>query len=232
MARRSPTLDLEAALAGAFAAPSEDQEDHAAALDATSALLARRGLRNWSVDDVADEAGVGRATLYRHFGSRDALVQSAVTRDARRFFSDIATSVAARTDLSNLEEVVVEGLLAGLRLARRAPLGDLIRRDPAAAVALLSSEWFLTTATTALVDLYRAMAGLPGYGPGREQAEVVAEALVRLGLSFVLVPGPTADLDDETARRRLGAIVGPLVRGAIPINGTPAARLGASGENL
>jgi AcrR family transcriptional regulator len=232
VARRSPTLDLEAALAGAFAPLGADQPDHAAVLDATSALLARHGLRNWSVDDVADEAGLGRATLYRHFGSRDALVQAAVTRDARRFFSDIAASVGARCDLSNLEEVVVEGLLAGLRLARSAPLGDLIRRDPAAAVALLSSEWLLATATTALVDLYQAMAGLPGSGAGGDRAEVMAEALVRLGLSFVLVPGPTADLDDEAARHRLRAIVGPLVRGAIPINGTPAARLGASGETL
>ena len=53
-------------------------------LDAASASFYREGIRAVGVDAVIAEAGVAKATLYRHFPSKDALVLAFLERrDAR-----------------------------------------------------------------------------------------------------------------------------------------------------
>jgi AcrR family transcriptional regulator len=42
-------------------------------LDTAYELFSRRGIRDVGVDEVIDRAGVAKATLYRHFGSKDEL---------------------------------------------------------------------------------------------------------------------------------------------------------------
>lgn len=45
-------------------------------LAAAEQLIARQGVENTSLDDIAAEAGVGKGTLFRRFGSRAALLRS------------------------------------------------------------------------------------------------------------------------------------------------------------
>jgi AcrR family transcriptional regulator len=45
-----------------------------AALDAVAALVARCGLRGVTMSQVAEDAGIGRATLYKYFPDVDALI--------------------------------------------------------------------------------------------------------------------------------------------------------------
>lgn len=215
--RRAVTLGVDEvlveALAGGLRWPdSEPAADPttAALLDAASALLAERGARRWTMEDVADGAGVGRATAYRRFDSRDDLVRAALTRDARRFFAAIADSVRG---VEPLEEKVVSGFVAGVRLARSSPLGALITRDPGASWSILASEPLLRAATTALTERYEAILGVRLSEPARARAELSAEALVRLGLSFLLIPGDLYDGGRTYARSRLAAIIRPLVAG-------------------
>ena len=209
--RRAPTLDLDAVMAALVLdvhQTSEPEPAVRAALDATSALLAERGTRGWTVEDVAERAGVGRATVYRRFAHRDDLVATAVARDARRFFATVSDSVR---DIEPIEEKVIQGFLAGLRLAQRAPLAHLLRTDPVAAVSLLTSEPLLRSAAIALADRYQTLLPTPLDPARRAVAESVAEGLVRLGLSFVLIPGPTEN--DDRARDHLDAVIRPLLQG-------------------
>lgn len=218
MARRTPTIDLDAILAGLAAAggggdglgTGQDDATTAAVLDATAGLLAELGLRHWSMDDVAERAGVGRATVYRRFDSRDQLVQEAVIRDAGRFFRAVTSAVAGR---DSLVDKVVDGLLTGLRLVRSSPLAALLQQDPAAALSLLTSETVLRTATQALTAQYEALRGPAGTAGERHRLEAVAEALIRLGWSFVMIPGATADADPAAARDYLEAVIRPLLAG-------------------
>lgn len=46
----------------------------AAILDGARTVFLRDGFAAGSVDDVALEAGVGKQTIYRHFGSKEALI--------------------------------------------------------------------------------------------------------------------------------------------------------------
>ena len=217
--RRAPTLDLDEVLVDLLGRPAGAEEaatapaDAAtdALLDATTALLGEHGARGWTVEDAAERARVGRATVYRRFVNRDDLMRAAVTREARRFFAAIARSVEG---VETLEEKVVQGFLTGVRLALDSPLGSLLRHDPAASVSLLRSEALLRAATAALTERYEAITGLVLSPPARAQVEVSAEALVRMGLSFVLIPGVADPAGrPEMAQERLTALIRPLVRG-------------------
>ena len=82
------------------------------AVDATLVCIARHGLSKLTVDDVAREAGCGRATLYREFGSKRALVSAVVATEAERV---VRVVVDAATAAATLEDAVVAMLVAAAR---------------------------------------------------------------------------------------------------------------------
>ncbi|MEA2723668.1 MAG: hypothetical protein QOH59_1439 [Gemmatimonadales bacterium] len=49
-------------------------------LDAAARLYAEAGYRGATTRRIAGEAGVNEVTLFRHFGSKDALIREAITR--------------------------------------------------------------------------------------------------------------------------------------------------------
>lgn len=51
-----------------------------AILDATERLLARYGYRKMTVEDIAQEVGVGKGSIYLHFSSKEEVVLSHVDR--------------------------------------------------------------------------------------------------------------------------------------------------------
>lgn len=55
---------------------------------AAGAVLAARGLVA-TIDDVAEEAGVSRRTIFRHFATRDALFVAAIRAGVRRYAEQI-----------------------------------------------------------------------------------------------------------------------------------------------
>lgn len=164
----------------------DDRDDVEAMMDATSGLLAGFGLRRWTMDDVAERCGLGRATVYRRFESRDRLVRATLVRDARRFFEAVTASVAG---VHSFTEKVIEGFVAGLDLLHLSPFPQLLRNDPGAATALLVSESTLKACTRALVESYERLAGVPVRPSELARVEAVAEALIRLGTSMLLTPG-------------------------------------------
>jgi AcrR family transcriptional regulator len=51
-----------------------------AILDATRSMLARKGYDLMTVDEVAAEAGIAKASLYKHFGSKESLAAAVMIR--------------------------------------------------------------------------------------------------------------------------------------------------------
>jgi AcrR family transcriptional regulator len=203
--RRLPTLDPEALVAALSATPGDDEVDRIL-LNTTRELVAAYGMRRWSVEDVAARSGLGRSTVYRRFEGRGELLHAALAGDVRRFFAAVAGAVAGVDDL---EDKVVEGFLVGLGALRRSVLPRLMETDPGSVIAALTAEPLPTVARHALVERYLAL-----YPSGdRHRAEVAAEGLVRLAVSFLLMPSSVVDMDDaEAARRTLRLMVAPLVR--------------------
>jgi AcrR family transcriptional regulator len=112
-----------------------------AILDATDRLLARFGYRKMTVEDIANEAGIGKGTVYLHFSSKEDVVLSHVDRivdrlkDRLREIARSEATAAERLRLMLLARVLfrfdsiqhytqsLNDLLAALRpglLARRA----------------------------------------------------------------------------------------------------------------
>ena len=60
------------------------EEVREAILDATDQLLARYGYRKMTVDDIAQEVGIGKGTIYLHFASKEEITLSHVDRIVER----------------------------------------------------------------------------------------------------------------------------------------------------
>jgi AcrR family transcriptional regulator len=176
-------------------------------LDAALAEYLAHGIRRTSVDDVARRAGVGRATLYRRFATKDELVQAVLSRETRRFFADIAE---ATMRVPNLADRLVEGFVVGLRNARTQPLlRRLLTSEPESSIPFLTTGGGPAMAVMREF-LLRQYLDCPEATTSRP--EEVAEILVRLCISLVLTPDSVLPLrtDDEaraTARRYLAPLV-------------------------
>jgi AcrR family transcriptional regulator len=111
---------------GPIGRPREERADQAI-LSATLELMAAEGARDLRVDDVARRAGVGKATIYRRYRSKDELISAAV----RALVSEISIpdTGSTRRDLTELMRNAVD-LYAGSTEAGVMPgLVDAMSRD-------------------------------------------------------------------------------------------------------
>ena len=168
-----------------------------AILDAGLAEFERVGIRRARVEDVARQAGIGRATLYRRFADKDALVAAALMRKFELFMAQLDEVMAAQ---ATLEDSLVEGFVALRRFTRDDPLlSRLLAVEPETVLPFLTVEAgpVLAIGRDYLVRTIRAA--------GRElpdgvDAEVAAEMAVRLMHSLIATPQGVIAQDDESSR--------------------------------
>src|SRR5690606_37547444 len=147
VARRKLSLSLSSVVRAVGAPPAAGDDVAQVVLDAAADLMRRHGLGRWSVDDVADAAGVGRTSVYRWFGSRDELVHAVLARELRETLEEIAREAASA---SSFEERTVEAVLVCLRRLEGSVVDHLLQVDPQAVLPLL------TTGAAPLLDLARS----------------------------------------------------------------------------
>jgi AcrR family transcriptional regulator len=166
-------------------------------LDATLVCIARWGLAKTSLDDVAREAGVSRATVYRAFpGGKEAVIEAVARTELARFFAAVDARLAAA---ATLEDVLVAGMLeAGTRLATHAALRALVSFEPEVILPRLAFD-----------RMDRVLAVCTGFAAphlGRfldpATADRVAEWATRVVVSYSSWPSVDLDLTDERSVRR------------------------------
>src|SRR5262245_49240204 len=93
------------------------QERREQILAAATEAFARTGFAATGLDEIAEEAGITRVVLYRHFDSKSDLYQSVLDRMCERLEAHIEEPVEGFTDdsIDGLLAVAVE-LPAGFRL--------------------------------------------------------------------------------------------------------------------
>lgn len=188
-----------ATLQRAFAdVPSED-ETSTRILDAALELAAASGLRHLTMDDVARRARVGRMTVYRRFHDRQGLVDALSARELRRCLAELD---AAADPSQPIADQVAAGFVTSIRLATDHPLlARLARAEPDAVLGSLSAGVFAAATEFLAGRLRQAQdAGVLG----DVDADASAELLVRLAVSFVLVPGSKLPLDDPAQLAAIG----------------------------
>ncbi|MBC7277187.1 TetR/AcrR family transcriptional regulator [Nocardioides sp.] len=87
-------------------------------LDAAGELFVERGVGKPGMDEVARAAGCSRATLYRYFENRQALIQAFAHREARLITAQVAKATA---DVPDPRRRVVEAVIACLAAVRERP---------------------------------------------------------------------------------------------------------------
>ena len=167
-------------------------------LRATVACLGRYGIAKTTVDDAAREAGVARATVYRHFpDGKDQLISEAITWAVAQFFLELEQEVADAPDFATLMERAIR--YAHRRVDEHEVLQKVLETEPERLLPQLTQSAPLVQATLGayLAERLADEPLRPGVDP--EQA---GDWLARMGLSFILAEGRW-DLSDPADVRRL-----------------------------
>jgi AcrR family transcriptional regulator len=171
---------------------ARDQLQHSAWADITMA-------------DVARAAGVSRQTLYKEFGTRDEFATAFVIREGQRFLD--AVEQAVREHLDDPRAAVVAALEVFLASAAEDPLMRLVLSDDGTGGMLP----LVTTQSMPVVTwaAQRLGAVIREGWPQAADADVdlLAEALVRLAISYVTVPAGAPEATAADAARLLGPFI-------------------------
>lgn len=188
-------------LVGALTAAVEgvvDDHDETSSriLDAAYELFCRIGIQRSTMEDVARGAGVSRITVYRRFATKGALVDQLVRREIRRYLDQF------RIDIEHAETAadrVVLGFVSSLRAFRRNPvIRGLMAADPNAVIPSTIGDGGRTLATVrefVAGQLRREQDA--GNVASEVNVEIVAELMVRVCSSFLVIPSHIVDLDDD-----------------------------------
>lgn len=167
-------------------------------LRATVACLGRYGIAKTNVDDAAREAGVARATVYRHFpDGKDQLIAESITWAVAQFFTELAVAVADAPDFATfLEQALVHARRA---VDEHEVLQKVLETEPERLLPQLTQSAPLVMATLGdyLAERLEGEELRPGMDP-----EEAGDWLARMGLSFILAEGGW-DLSDPAEVRRL-----------------------------
>jgi AcrR family transcriptional regulator len=109
---------------------ADARANHAALLEAAAALVAQRGI-DLPYDEIALAAGVGRATVYRHFPTREALSRAILDAALDRWEAVVAELTPGPKQLDALFDAWVhkqQDRLYGLDLITRCASEDDLRR--------------------------------------------------------------------------------------------------------
>ena len=180
--------------------------------------MARQGLGKTTVDDIARQAGLSRATVYRVFpGGRDEVLAAVVDTEMARLFSALGVCLGEACELG---DALIDGIVeASSRLRGHAALAYLVEHEPEVVLGHLAfdeSDRLLATASRFTAPFLARWMSPP-------EAERVAEWATRIVLSYAIAPTSAMDLSDRRAAARLvEAFVLPGIRALHEAVATPA----------
>lgn len=180
-------------------------------LDAVGELLADRTWSEVNMTEVAGRAGVSRQTLYNAFGSRQALAQAYVSREADRFLVTVAAAVRERGgDPSGAIAAAMEIFLSA---AESHPLVRAISASD-------TGDELLALVTTRGGPVLDSVMGGLAEVIGEQwpsipvaKARAVAETMVRLGISHAALPSDTPRHTAAKVAELLGPYLDDLLAG-------------------
>jgi AcrR family transcriptional regulator len=198
--------------------PADAQEAKARLIEAADACITRYGLAKTTIEDVAAEAKVSRATIYRYFPNRDDLVLevllASLSRSMERSLGDFF--VGADTP-ARFGEALVQSAVYLLDAIRHDPkLETLLDRESGGISATISGasellfrtvldEWRQPLAAAQQAELIRAELDI----------DELSEWILRAILSLLTVEGPEPHTPEDE-RRLIATFLVPAVAALEP----------------
>jgi AcrR family transcriptional regulator len=154
--------------------------------DAARDAMQERPWADVTMAEIAAAAGVSRQTLYKEFGSRDEFAQLFVVREGTRFLDGVEEAVRAHLDDPHAALSAALGVF--LKAAAEDPLVRTLLTDDGTGGMLplvtTQSQPVVAFASARLTEVIRG--GWPQVS--RADAELLAECLVRLAISYAMLP--------------------------------------------
>jgi AcrR family transcriptional regulator len=171
-------------------------------LDAARQLLQDRAWADVTMAAVAQAAGVSRQTLYNEFGSRDEFAMAFVMREGDRFL--VAVEQAVHEHLDDPNAALEAAFDVFLTAAANDPLVRTIvfGGDEGSLLPLVTTQGQPVVERAA-----ERLAGVMTSGwpqVAAEDAELLAESLVRLAISYAALPNGPAQMRAASVTRLLG----------------------------
>lgn len=181
---------------------AEVEGPHVRTVDAALACIARWGLTKTTVDDIAREAGMGRATLYRLFpGGRDAVIESVLNVELARFLVGLHAALA---DAVTLEDALTAAIcLGGSSLEGHAALQFVLTHEPEVILPHVSFQGMDAVLRVIAAHVGPVLGHWLPPDTDPETAARGAEWVARIVLSYLFAPSPDVAFDDADSVRRL-----------------------------
>jgi AcrR family transcriptional regulator len=182
--------------------------DQELVLNAAKACYLRLGVAKTTAADIAAEAGISRATVYRRFPSHEDIFIAVLARDS------IEMGAVCAERLQNIDDPIdhiVEGMLIVLDEIPRRPLHAHLFREEA-------SPWVINQTMPAekLHSMCLRMLGdMPGLrllpsNQSRKELDYLSEWILRTIISYAMVPSHHARNRDEMGQL-LRTVLGPTI---------------------
>jgi AcrR family transcriptional regulator len=205
-------------------APTDQASARERLVAAADACLDRYGLAKTTLEDVAREAAVSRATVYRYFANRDELMLEALLRDLERsreheldeFFVDA-------DDPDSFGRALVDAATYLLSAIRSSPKLQLLlqREGPnfTSTISGASEELFRQWIDD--VAPYLAQAQEAGMLRADLDSAETAEWILRIILSLLTIEGPRHHSPDEEQRLMRTFVIPALLPVAVRTDAAP-----------
>lgn len=178
-------------------------------LDAMREELATREWASVTMAEVARAAGVSRQTLYKAFGSRQEFAQAYVLREVDYFLEAVEAAVQAHLD--EPARAIAAAFATFLSAAADDPFvrGIVSGESGGELLPLVTTQGqpVLEHATERLAAFLAE--GWPQMTP--EQAQLLAECVVRLAISHAALPSGPAGLTADS----VATLLGPYLAGVL-----------------
>lgn len=179
-------------------------------LDAAERSFAQSGYRASTMQVIAREAGYTRAVIYRHFATRDELLDALVVRVAGRKIAEISSRLEPPHDPGTL---VTESLVIVATEVGHDPLLRVISEhtDEGNVAALIARSATLGELLAGLYEMGFRQAG-PQLRAGLHSGDAARFVLsTALGLLLGLIPGVIPVPDADQVRRYVRVFVLPAL---------------------
>ena len=180
-------------------------------LDAAKTCCEKWGVAKVTIDDIATQSGVSRATLYRLFpGGKEVLFEALRLQELTDFFTRLSGHIDGAVGLEDLLVRTVVAATDELRADQHLSL--MLASEPGDTLGQLTVEGLPRIMRVATVFLAPFV---DPYLPRRESAALV-ELLSRLVISYFLAPSDHVDLGDpESARTFINTFILPAFEAAL-----------------
>jgi len=169
-------------------------------LEAAMDCYRQNGVSGTAMEDVAQQAGVGRATLYRHFANQEALLAEVMAHNTALLQSSLTASLK---DCRRPEEIFVEAALIIIHQCHERGLDKLLFGDTSSSAVINRisfSDPTLTAMGNDLLDPFYQRAKAEGILRDWVTKPLLLEWTARILLSFLVTPSPR--LNSERKMRK------------------------------